>query len=46
LPEDLVKNLASQYSFDLTTSYYDRINETYEEFYFTSVRFSDVPFVR
>ncbi|MBN1410041.1 MAG: hypothetical protein JW969_04300 [Spirochaetales bacterium] len=43
LPPDMADNLTERYSFDLTTCYYEKSTGTYEEFFFTTVYFKDIP---
>jgi hypothetical protein len=43
LPQLLGSELLSTYSFDLTTCFYEKITGIYEEFYYTTVFFKDIP---
>jgi hypothetical protein len=43
LPEALGKGLVKFYSFDLTTCFFERAKGFYEEFFYTSIWFRDIP---
>jgi len=43
LPEQVRYELVSQYSFDLTTCYFKRDAKLYEEFFYTTIYFRDIP---
>jgi hypothetical protein len=43
LPEILSKKLVDFYSFDLTSCYFDKPKGIYEEFFYTTIGFKDIP---
>lgn len=43
LPEPLYTELLKEYSFDLTTCFYEKATGMYEEFYFTTIYPKDIP---
>jgi hypothetical protein len=42
-PPEVAKDLTDRFSFDLTTCFFDGASKLYEEFFFTTVYFKDIP---
>lgn len=43
LPEQVRQELIAKYSFDLTTCYFNKDSRLYEEFFYTTIYFRDIP---